>query len=108
MDDDESGTLTAEEMQQLVKDGVEVLMILDGRMGLIYIYRSALDWKRRRLSRGNLTVISLKVPQVGKNVPFRTQRWQHTSLLWALCLFQSMEPDCNSEDVRSSTILMYQ
>ena len=38
MDDDESGTLTAEEMQQLVKDGVEVLMIFDGRMGLIYIY----------------------------------------------------------------------
>lgn len=40
MDDDESGTLTAEEMQQLVKDGVEVLMIFDGRMGVV-TYRSA-------------------------------------------------------------------
>lgn len=43
MDDDESGTLTAEEMQQLVKDGVEVLMIFDGRMGVV-TYRSAWHW----------------------------------------------------------------
>lgn len=60
MDDDESGTLTAEEMQQLVKDGVEVLMIFDGRMGVV-TYRSAhwtcqwSQWRCRKWQRMSLS-----------------------------------------------------